>query len=62
MPDATPLRPISHWRSEKPAMVSALVLKTQPFRQFDRLAGVGEGKGCLACNQRADAFDPGPVW
>ena len=62
MPETSPLRPISHWRSGKPAIVVPSVLKSKPFRQIDRLAGVGEGKGCLTRDQRADAADSGPRW
>jgi hypothetical protein len=42
IPQATPLRPISHWRRETPATVITLVLKSKPLRQFDRLAAAGE--------------------
>ena len=46
MPAARPLRPISHWRSGKPAIVIpwivARVLKTQPLRNPDRFATMGE--------------------
>jgi len=32
MPDTRPLRPITHWRSGNPAIETAFVLKSQPFR------------------------------
>jgi hypothetical protein len=35
MPQIRPLRPITHWRSGKPAIVTTLVLKTKYLRQFD---------------------------
>jgi hypothetical protein len=38
MPEIRPLRPITHWRSGKPAMVSTLVLKTKPLRKLHWLA------------------------
>jgi len=62
MPQASPLRPISHWRSGKPATVIARMLKSQPLRQFDRGAGAGEGKGSLTKRQRPDTSDPRPSW
>ena len=62
MPEIRPLRPIIHWRSGKPAIVTALVLKTQFLRQFDWLAGVCERKGSLTRGQRADAGDDRPCW
>src|SRR5438552_1889348 len=43
MPEASPLRPISHWRSGTPAMI-ALVLKSQPFRQLHGLTAIGKGE------------------
>jgi len=42
MPEISPLRPISHWRSGKPAIISTLVLKTECLRQFDRFPAAGE--------------------
>src|ERR1700712_3689664 len=62
MPDATPLRPISHWRSGKPAMLMTLVLKTQRLRQCDRLAAVGERNAWLTGDELTDAADPRPLW
>src|SRR4051794_38872763 len=57
IPEMRPLRPTTHWRSGKPAIFSALVLKPKPLRECHRLAGVGEGKGNLTGDQRADAAD-----
>jgi hypothetical protein len=62
MPDASPLRPISHWRSGKPAMIMTLVLKTECLRQFDRLAAVGERNPWLTGDDLTDATDPRPFW
>ena len=42
MPQASPLRPISHWRSGSPEKFIALMLKTQLLRQCDGLAATGE--------------------
>lgn len=42
MPQASPLRAISHWRSGNPATVITLMLKSQPLRQLDGLAVPGE--------------------
>lgn len=62
MPQARPLRPITHWRSGSPATFIALMLKTQSLRQFDGGAGAGERKGWLTSRQRPDARDPRPMW
>ena len=62
MPDAMPLRPISHWRSGKPAMIMTLVLKTQRLRQFGRLAAVGERNAWLTGDELTDAADPRAFW
>ena len=62
MPETRPLRPISHWRSRKPATLIARMLKSQPFRQLDGLAAAGEGKGSLTSDQRSDAANPRPFW
>jgi len=62
MPDTSPLRPISHWRSGKPVCLCTLVLKTECLRKLDRFAAAGEGKGCLAGGKRSDAADPRPRW
>jgi len=60
MPQASPLSPISHWRSGNPATVIALMLKSQPFRQFDRLAAPAERKLRFAGSQLSDPRDPRP--
>jgi len=62
MPDASPLRPMSHWRSGKPAIVCPNVLKAKPLRKRNGVAGEGEAKGSPAGRQRADAGDPRPLW
>src|SRR3569833_2721453 len=62
MPEASPLRPMSHWRSGKPAIGRTLVLIAEPLRQLHWLAAVGEGKGDLTRGQRADPADPRPRW
>jgi len=33
MPDPKPLRPISHWRSGRLAIVLAVMFEPKPFRQ-----------------------------
>ena len=55
MPEIRPLRPISHWRRGKPAIVDARMLKTQFLRQLNRCAAAGEGKGSLTRGERSDA-------
>ncbi len=62
MPQARPLRPIAHWRSGNPAMLTTLMLKPKPFGQLDGRAAAGEGKGRLASGQRAHPADPRPSW
>ena len=62
MPQARPLRPISHWRTERLPTFITLMLKSQSFRQFDRLAATGEGKGCLTSGQRTDTGDLRCLW
>ena len=62
MPEISPLRPISHWRSGKPAMIIALVLKTQLLRQLHALAAMREGNVSLTGCKRADAADPRTGW
>jgi len=55
MPQASPLRPTSHWRSGNAATFVTRMLKSQPFRQLERLAAAGEGEWSLTGGQRAYA-------
>ena len=60
MPDASPLRPIAHWRSVIVAIVVVSVLKTQCLRYFNGPPAADQGKGRSGGDERSDTADRGP--
>ena len=62
MPEARPLRPISHWRSGWPPMLIVRMLKTQSLRQWDGLPFVEQPDCRLARLKVPDALDRRSFW
>ena len=61
MPQASPLRPISHWRIGYWPMLIALMLKTQDLRQFDRKTAADDRDPRRAGDKSSDAGHGRPL-